>query len=254
MSWIYELLKNRYEKIWIPPWKYCDYILWQYGPLRPKNYGEMLFSDEYNYLIYTLYWSKVNKRLIFKGFYDSQIAETLIKTDLLAGFVLTPVILKLLFTSFNKPDFVRNINQITKNYKFPDFSTLLIQDEIVLRKMETLPYDSPYKYVSSGNISINPYTNTQNVENKIIIGYSTPILSASPTNKNNIFLVNQIKNAFSNVFNSPTLLTDNKKIEKPQTKQANSSNVSLTKSLSISQNNKFINLVTINLYVGVENS
>jgi len=73
MSWVYELLKNRYERKWYPPWKPSDYILWQFGPLRPKGYGEILFSDEYNYIIYTLYWSKVSKRFFFRGLYFPRI-------------------------------------------------------------------------------------------------------------------------------------------------------------------------------------
>ncbi|PUA31327.1 MAG: hypothetical protein B7O98_09475 [Zestosphaera tikiterensis] len=79
MSWIYELLKNRYERKWYSPWKTSDYIIWQMGALRPKNYGEILFSDEYNYLLYTLYWSKVSKRFIFRGFYHALINLTLFK-------------------------------------------------------------------------------------------------------------------------------------------------------------------------------
>jgi len=127
MSWIYELLKNRYERKWIPPWKPSDFILWQYGPLRPKNYGEVLFSDEYNYLIYTLYWSKVSKRFFFRGFFYPSIVLSILKI----GVTIPPIIYKLIKiigeTRTEFADILLSIISKEVKIEFPDIVNQLMK-------------------------------------------------------------------------------------------------------------------------------
>jgi len=67
VSGLHELLARRYKRLWLPPWKPGDYVAWQFGALPPKDYGEVLFSDEFNYVLLTLYLTRASKRLIFKG-------------------------------------------------------------------------------------------------------------------------------------------------------------------------------------------
>lgn len=58
------LMEELYGKVYRKTWKGKDFIIYRYGKLRPKDFGEILFSEEWNYLIYTLYYLHTIKHLI----------------------------------------------------------------------------------------------------------------------------------------------------------------------------------------------
>jgi len=132
MSWVYELLKNRYERKWYPPWKPSDYILWQFGPLRPKGYGEILFSDEYNYIIYTLYWSKVSKRFFFRGLFQPALTVQILRF----AVTIPPIIFRTFkFPGLVKTDFADAVLQIIAIKAGTDFADVINRLLWITRKI-----------------------------------------------------------------------------------------------------------------------
>lgn len=135
------ILEERYEKILKKPWRTIDLILYPYGRLRPKAYGEILFSEEWNYLAETLAWLYTIKMLL-----PPKIKRPLVS---LSTFKITPHIAWLVYQTFKFPSEIRtewadisldilprthalefaDISQsiLSRQYgtKFPDFSGTL---------------------------------------------------------------------------------------------------------------------------------
>ena len=89
------LMEELYGKVYRKTWKGKDYIIYRYGKLRPKDFGEILFSEEWNYLIYTLYYLHTVKHLIPPRVKFPQITRYIIS--------ITPTLAFLVHVTFKVP-------------------------------------------------------------------------------------------------------------------------------------------------------
>lgn len=82
------ILDERYTRVYKHPWKGKDYIMYKYGGLRPKGFGEMLFSEEWNYIVETLYYLHYIKHLIPPKAKFPQVSKPLFDFSVIVGLIV----------------------------------------------------------------------------------------------------------------------------------------------------------------------